>query len=226
MKKIYIASLIISFTIVAPIYAQTPATNVVPTEVETTPDRNRENIQTETQNRLESVRATGTARKDEIKEQVEERREEVKEKMIVKREERVRNLFSLLTRRFQAAVERLKKLGERINNRLTKLSESGNDVSSYQQQLSSASTLLSQVEQKISGLNSILESALANSDPKSAFDTSLKAEIDSIKEDLKSVHQTYVQIITQIKGLRAPIKTTPPVTAVPTTVITQTPTGV
>lgn len=188
MKKVHLISLFLVLVFASPVFAETSATSVSSTSSEV---RN-------------TSTTPGRGKQDEIKQQVEQKREVVKVQLTAKRQERVKNLFSNITRRLQAAVERLKKLGERINTRLTKLSQSGQDVSNYQQQLTGALSLLSQVEQKITGLNSTLESTLATQDPKGIYDGSLKLELESVKNDLKTVHQTFVQIITQIKGLRAP----------------------
>lgn len=113
-----------------------------------------------------------------------------------------RHLFSVMVKRLNAAVSRLELLGKRIGSRLTKLESEGVEVSALQEDLVQAQNALGQTKEEIAGLDSQLEQILAQDNPKIAFET-VRTSVTSIKTDLKTVLETYVAIIRQMKGLRS-----------------------
>lgn len=155
--------------------------------------------QAEVEKRLRNTQVTGPARGQAVKEKTREKLEETKEKVRERRNERIRHFYQTLKRRLQAAVERLKKLGERISKRLDKFASRGFEVTALRQKLTNAQSKLSEVEKTIAGLDLEVEAILTSDDPKIAFEK-LRKTLREVKEDLKAIHQTYVEIITEIKA--------------------------
>lgn len=129
----------------------------------------------------------------------EERRVENREERL----ERMRNLFGIMIKRYEAAIARLEKLIAKIESRIAKIKEDdpAASVVAIESQIETAKGKLALLPAKIAKLESDFEALLASSTPKDAF-KSLVKDATALKSDLKDIHKILVRIIGDIKGLR------------------------
>lgn len=138
-------------------------------------------------------------------------RNEVGKKTIAqKRAEVMTTRYERLKRRLQLFYERLVKLGQRIETRLTKMDEAGNDVTQQKAALVAAQDQLTEATSKIDGLDVVFETILNSETPAEGFEN-LRTAVGEIKQIYTDVHAQYVDIVGQIKGLRKPEEATPSV---------------
>jgi len=134
--------------------------------------------------------------------------------LVQKRKEIITSRYERLKNRLQMFYERLVKLGQRIETRLTKLEETGNDVAEQKAALVTAQDQLTEANSKISGLDAVFETVVNSETPVESFE-GLRTAVAEIKQIYTDVHGQYVDIVGQIKGLRKPEEATSSV--VPTT---------
>lgn len=139
---------------------------------------------------------------------------EIRERLTEKRRELIRQFFTRMIRRLEAAISRLEKLISRIESRLAKLESQGENVAKIREEVENAKTKLTSAKADLELAKSKLETVLASDDPKEAF-KEVREIIKNVKTQLIEVHRILVHVIGDIKGLRAG-QITPPPTGGPT----------
>lgn len=143
---------------------------------------------------------------------------EIKAKLTERRQQLIRQFFTRMAKRLEAAIARLEKLIFRIESRLTKLENQDEDVSKIKTEVADAKTKLDKAKTDLADAKTKLEDVLTNEDPKAAF-AEVKNLIKGVKTQLIEVHRILVHVIGDIKGLRVgqiTPKPTPTPTAIPT----------
>ena len=148
----------------------------------------RENIQDRREN-LQERRGVATSTRAEVRERLAERRKEF-----------IRAFFHRMGQRFDAAIERMRKLGERIQSRIDKAAANGRDVTNAQAALDGARAHWQEARDSLAAARGRLESALSADDPKAAFQEVRELVAES-RDQLKAVHAAFVDAITALKGL-------------------------
>lgn len=213
MKKILYLLFVVSLVLVSPVLAQndnSSDTEANATAVSVTPivtQTKKDILRTQAEETVEEARATGTANREEAREQVEEKRAEMKEK----RTENLKKRIDRLKRRLTLLHQRLAKLAERIDGRLTKLEGEGQDVTIQKGLLTQAKEELGTVPNKIAELDVVLDEVVASETPGDLF-ANVKTAVEEIQGVYSAVHSMYVDIITQIKGLKKEESSSPSVT--------------
>lgn len=116
-------------------------------------------------------------------------------------EHRVINYFQFMGNmitRMHAAVLRLEVLSQRIDSRIAKLEEAGQNMDEQKQILVDAGQKLEMAKEKISSVSETYEDKAEITNPKEYFGT-IKEDVSHVKELLKSVHQSLVDVIQSIK---------------------------
>ena len=120
---------------------------------------------------------------------------------------RIREFLARVNTRFQAAINRLANLIERIEARLVKFSEENPDVdlSQIEADLGEAKTLLAETEAEFEELKASLpgmvEEMFESDNPREFF-MQIKEAYSGIRTNLVEVHTMLAHIIGDIKGLR------------------------
>lgn len=143
--------------------------------------------------------------------------------IVQNRERQMRQYYQILQVRLQAAVMRMNKLGERIANRLIKMKTQGINTTSLEGQLASTQETLTAVEANIDLLDTTMEELFLTSEKTTVF-TQAKTLLRKIKDDLKTIQQQYITIVTEIKKT-LPSVTSPTTPATKSATITNTPTN-
>ena len=155
------------------------------------------------QNRIELRRELSETRRQEIKQRILDKRATVSARLQEQRKVRIRNLFSLMVRRLNAAIERLDGLIVRIESRLTKI-ESENpdtDTTAIHSELDSAKSQLDEAKANLNAAEASIEYVLSSDDPKQAF-IILRETITEVKNQLVEIHRILAKLIGDIRGLR------------------------
>lgn len=142
----------------------------------------------------------------------------IKAKLTERRQQLIRQFFTRMVKRLEAAITRLEKLISRIESRLSKLESQGEDVSKIKTEVADAKTKLDKAKTDLEEAKTKLETVLESEDPKAAF-AEVKNLIKGVKTQLIEVHRILVHVIGDIKGLRVgqiTPKPTPTPTAIPT----------
>lgn len=147
---------------------------------------------------------TSNLKRVEVKTEIKSRVEERKEKLSNIRQERIRSSFGKMVVKMEATLERLTKLTEKMETRITKIKESdknNKDTEIVTLNVAKAKILLSSTETDLVNLKNKLEKLVSSDDPKTVF-LEVKSLFETIKNNLKEVHQLLVHSIGSIKGLR------------------------
>ena len=100
-----------------------------------------------------------------------------------------------MLRRFEAMVERLEKLIQRIEARMDKIGDADKT------DINEAKALLADTQENIDALNANFEEMLTSDTPREVF-KDLGEQVRNIKKQLVDVHRFLVEIIGNLKGLR------------------------
>lgn len=134
---------------------------------------------------------------------IQEHRATIAAQLTERRQERVRFFFNRLTERFQAAINRLRRLIARIESRLAKI-ETEEEINTIviRITLDTAREKLDEAETALVEAQTGFEDTLINENPKEAF-ADVRDLVRGIKQQLVEVHRLLVHLIGDIKGLRA-----------------------
>ena len=107
-----------------------------------------------------------------------------------------------MMKRFEAALEREKKLGERIQSRIDKAKANGKNTAKAQAALDKAKKTWDEAKVLMDDVKSKLEGVLSAADPKEAF-KEVQTLVASVRDKIKAVHQDLVAAVTALKGIGA-----------------------
>jgi uncharacterized protein YukE len=152
--------------------------------------------------RVEERQENIDIRQEERTEQIEgrqenrlERRAELSDRM----QERVTNLSANLSNRFDAVIERLFNILNRLQSRMNKLSEQGWDTSEAQSYLDTARRSLTQAEENMSDIDTVVAGVVGASNPREAWQE-LKAIYVETRELIRSAHADMKTAILSLKN--------------------------
>ena len=211
-KKI-IPALISGILVVAPAFSAFAALEGFKARMQ----EQRQKLQDRVKEKIENVKERREERKEnaeERRENLQEKRQEAKQRLAEKRKQIIRAQFNRMVKRFEAALEREKKLEERIKSRLDKARANGKDTVQAQAVLDGATVAWRDAKAALEEAKSKLAGMLDSDDPKTAF-AEVRSLVESIRDKIKTVHASYVDVISALKGVgRGGVPesgTTPPV---------------
>lgn len=149
--------------------------------------------------RTEETRRMIEERKEEMRQAMEEKREEFKQRLDDRRQENIRRFANQMFDRFDAAIERLNTLADRIESRLDKLEDLGWDVTSYRALLEDARAKIELAVEANEAAGVSIEEVVISDDPKSSFEE-CRAFTKEVVAALKDAHQALVDVIAAIKA--------------------------
>jgi hypothetical protein len=136
---------------------------------------------------------------DDRKEAIAEKKTEFKAHFDERRQENIKRLADVMFDRFDAAVDRLKKLADRIDSRLTKLASAGVDVSAYRTMLADARAKIDLAIQANEAAELSAEEITVSDTPKDTFEK-CKGLSQEVVRALKAAQQALVDVIAAIKA--------------------------
>lgn len=130
---------------------------------------------------------------------MQEKRADRIEKLTDKRKEIIRNFAARMFHRMEAAIERLKKLDERIGSRITKLKEKGIDTSKAEIALGTAKTEIGNAETHLAAAKTAAQGAIDSETPKEAFE-SVRTHVEMTRDAIKKAHKALIDAVVALKG--------------------------
>lgn len=133
--------------------------------------------------------ATTTALRKEVRE---ERLNELAKK-------RIGAYVKRIVRRLEAALNRMSKLGDRIDSRITKFEEKGLDMSNAISLLAEARVEISNAQSSIEAMRVNIDAVLESDNPKESF-SQIRALIGEAKDGVKKAHKALIEAIKAMKA--------------------------
>lgn len=131
---------------------------------------------------------------------IQERSQEIRARLDERRKELIRRYFARMVKRFDAALERQKKLGERIQSRIDKARANDRDIVKAQTALDKAKAAWQEAKDALEAAKGKIEAVLGSDDPKAAF-AEVRSLITKARDKIKAVHAAFVDAVTILKGL-------------------------
>jgi len=134
----------------------------------------------------------------------------IEARLNLRKKEIIKNYFRIMTKRLEAAINRLNKLIARIESRITKIEANDKTINTkvIKKDLTEAKGQLATASAKLNEMTTKMETVVESNTPKEDF-TKVKSTADEISQILVKVHQTLVKVIGDIKGLRVGNSSTP-----------------
>jgi hypothetical protein len=154
---------------------------------------------------MEERRATETKKIEDRQKRLEEKKSEIKDKQM----ERVVKFSHQMIRVHKAAVDRLAKLADRIDSRITKIEAEKNvKLDQSKAKLAEARVKIAAAQTYVVGMEAQVTTITATGTAQSALE-SVRGIFATSRENLKSAHQALVDVISSIKlGLGLTASTT------------------
>ena len=143
-------------------------------------------------------------------EKLQDRVASIEAKLNVRKKEIIRNHFLRMTKRLEAAINRLNRLITRIESRIAKIEANNKDINTepIKKDIQKAKDKLLLATNKLNEAKIKIDGLLESNTPKETF-TEVRNMIQEIKKDLVEVHRLLVKVIGDIKGLRVGNSATP-----------------
>ena len=164
--------------------------------------------------RNEATQGAGTGIRQTVREEVREAAQErvatIEARLGARKKEIIRNHFLRMTKRLEAAINRLNRLITRIESRIAKIEANNKDINAepIKKDIQKAKDKLLLATNKLNEVKIKIDDVLQSNTPKEAF-AEAKNMIQEIKKDLVEVHRLLVKVIGDIKGLRVGNTATP-----------------
>ncbi|MEK7559953.1 MAG: hypothetical protein AAB522_01475 [Patescibacteria group bacterium] len=160
----------------------------------------REMFREEVKTKREDLRETIKEKREAFKEEAKERIEALKKKLSEERAKRIEAFFGTMVRKFEAAISRLRKLGDRIDSRLDKFEDAGKDVATFKTSLENARTAIEAAEDALDKAKEEFKALSQSENPKEYF-KKVKDIVATVAQKVKNAHKALVDVINSIKGL-------------------------
>ncbi len=128
-----------------------------------------------------------------------ERRAERMEKLSGQRKEIIKRYAEMMFKRIEAAVERLKKLGNRIEERITILKGKGMNTAKAESLLASARIEITNTETHLGMAKTAAQGAIESGTPKEAF-AAVRTHVEEARDAAKKAHRALVDSVVALKG--------------------------
>jgi septal ring factor EnvC (AmiA/AmiB activator) len=134
----------------------------------------------------------------------------IEARLNTRKKEIIRNHFLRMTKRLEAAINRLNRLITRIESRIAKIEANNKDINTepIKKDIQKAKDKLLLATNKLNEAKIKIDGLLESNTPKETF-TEVRNMIQEIKKDLVEVHRLLVKVIGDIKGLRVGNSATP-----------------
>ncbi|NQV88171.1 MAG: hypothetical protein HQ402_01260 [Parcubacteria group bacterium] len=178
-----------------------------------------ENKKQEIRDIQEKIREEASSTKAQMKDLREEKREiasstraETREARLTRVRITVENHTKNIIAKFESAIERITKLTNRIESRITKLDAEGVDTSKAKVLIADAKAKTEIAKQSLRTLGADITNALNEAENRKDLSSKIRTAIETVKNNIKSAHQSLVEAITSLKaGLNGRATTTPSV---------------
>ena len=145
------------------------------------------------------IKDVRTETRQNVKDIRSDARDEIKAKQETLRRARLNREVEKIYKRFMAAVERLRKLADRIESRIMKFEEQGRDMASSKAKLTEART---KIDKARIDTEAILGTGVSQTSTTTGIDTALqnlRGAVNTAKESVKTAHAALVDVVNGMK---------------------------
>lgn len=143
----------------------------------------------------ETIKDEIEAKRESIKNSVEERRQNATNKI----KERIDQFVQNIVDRYEAAVNRLEKLAERIDSRISKMEADKIDVKKAKELMVTAKSKIATAKTSIASITTTIgTNATTTALMKEEF-KAIKIQVEKAKEDIKAAHQALIKVVENLK---------------------------
>ena len=169
-------------------------------------------IQEKMREKASSSRAETKDLREEKREIASSTRAETRKARLTRVRNTIENHAKNIIAKFEAAIERITKLTNRIESRITKLDAEGVDTSKAKVLVAEAKVKTETAKQSLRTLGADITNALDEAENRKDLSSKIRTAIETVQNNIKSAHQNLVEAITSLKaGLNEKATTTPPV---------------
>lgn len=147
----------------------------------------------------ESLRERMSERREAHRATMDERRDERREAVTDAARARVRAFMERMLRRFDAAIQRLRNLADRVGTRIEKLETNKNDLGHAKELLGAARVEIDAAAATLAAIRANLESAVAEENPHGAFEA-IHESLAEAKEAVRAAHRALIETIVAIRA--------------------------
>jgi|GEM_PF-5461276 len=183
----------------------------------------REKLASSTAARKADIASSTAAKKEDIREKIDDRKANIasttqnrKEEIRKHALEQLRHLMKIMAERYQAAIDRLGKLVERISSRMEKLKSAGVDTSAAEAKKTVALSKIADAQTLLNNAKSAFALALATASTSKESVKESRGLLASTTEAIKSAHRAVVDLLVTVEKLRLPRASSTPATTSPT----------
>lgn len=139
-------------------------------------------------------------KRDTFKEGAKERVEALKNKLSEEKAKRVEVFFGTMVRKFEAAINRLRNLADRIDARLDKFEDVEKDVSASKTALDNARMVIDEAESSLDRAKEEFKAMAQNEKPDEYF-KKVKEVVAIVSTKTKDAHRALIDVINSTKGI-------------------------
>lgn len=155
----------------------------------------RDDIKKERTELHEQIKEKREIFKDEAKERI----DTLKKKVSEERAKIIEVFFGKMVRKFEAAINRLRTLADRIDGRLDKFEDAGKDVLQLKSSLDKARMVTDEAESALDRAKEEFNALATSNNPQEYF-KKVKEIVAGVMQKIKDAHKALVDVINSIKG--------------------------
>ncbi len=147
-----------------------------------------------------TMQAEIKAKRTIFKNETEERVNALKKKLGDVRAKKIEEYFKRMVKKFEAAIDRLNDLSDRIEKHLNKLADNGKDTAGLKDKLAKARAKIGEAETALENMKTKYGEMASSTDPVKKF-KDVKKLGEMVTPKLKDAHRSLVDVINSIKGM-------------------------
>lgn len=160
----------------------------------------RDVIKRDLEVRRTAMKAEVKQMRDDFRAKTEARKDELKKKFGEKRAERIEQFFNRMVGKFEAAIDRLERSAERLEQRINAAVAAGRDMTKPMADLAAAQAKIDEAEKALTDAKAKYAELGTSQDAKKKF-ADVKALVQGVEQKVKDAHAALVRTIAGMKGM-------------------------
>lgn len=148
----------------------------------------------------QEVEAEMKKKREEFKAGMEERKAELKKKLGGQKAQRIEQFFAAMMKKFEEAIDRLKGVADKIENRLTSSTAAAEDVAVLQAKLAVVRAKITEAELALADAKAKYTDAVESSDFRESF-KKVNELVRGVAAKVKEAHRALIGVTSSIKQL-------------------------
>ena len=162
--------------------------------------KKRQALEAEMKTKRDALMQEMKMKRQTFEQEKQQRIDALKKKLGDERAKKIEQFFNNMVKKFEAAIDRLNKLADRIDALLNKAAAAGKDVSAQKTALQAARVKITAVETALGDAKTQFGAMAKSADPKTAFQK-VKELVRGVEQKIKDAHSALVNVVSSTKGL-------------------------